>query len=166
MSHNRPQIAGLSTVTTPAAAELINLIGPGLRLHDVTLNGDELSALRRLYGYKVEQPAERPPKPVQKPYLPGCTSRERLVADEAYQRELGQWERWTDPQDMLQGGADRNMSRYAAQDGLRILAWLARHVEPGEDPLKTVIQMAIDSGWDVPPADVDFADGSSNAMPE
>ncbi len=160
MSHNRPQVAGLSTVTTPASAELITLLGPGLRLHDVTLNGDELSAIRALYGYKVEQPNVRPPKPVQKPYQPDASSYQREVADRAYTNEVEQWERWEDPQDMLQSGADRNLARFAAQDGLRIIAWLARHVEPGEDPLKTVIQMAVDSGWDVNPADVDYAEPS------
>ena len=38
--------------------------------------------------------------------------------------------------------------RLAAIDGLRIVAWLARWLEPGDDPLRAVISLAIQAGWD------------------
>lgn len=63
-------------------------------------------------------------------------------------------------------GADRNMLRYAAHDGLRIMAWLARSAETGEDPLKLVIRMAIDQGFDVDPEDVAYADFGDEPMIE
>jgi len=60
-------------------------------------------------------------------------------------------------QDTLkQAGADRNLFRHAEHDGLRIIAWLAKFVEPGTDPLKTVVQLAIDSGLDVSPTDIEW----------
>ena len=44
---------------------------------------------------------------------------------------------------------DRNILRLAADDGLRILAWVARHVPAGSDPLATVVQVFDDNGIDV-----------------
>lgn len=43
----------------------------------------------------------------------------------------------------------RDLMRAAGHDGLRILAWLAKCVTPGEDPLKLVVRMAQRDGCDV-----------------
>jgi hypothetical protein len=58
----------------------------------------------------------------------------------------------------MQAGADRNMVRHAESDGIRLIAWLAKYVPEGEDPLKTLVQLAVDAGWDVDPSDVTWAD--------
>jgi hypothetical protein len=65
-----------------------------------------------------------------------------------------------------QAGADRNAFRHAEADGLRLLAWLARHVPSGEDPLKTLVRLAADAGCDVDPADVGWADGEQEERPQ
>jgi hypothetical protein len=62
-----------------------------------------------------------------------------------------------DPRALLQAGADRNMIRHAEHDGLRLIAWLARHVPAGEDPLKSLVLAAVDAGWDVSPEDASWA---------
>lgn len=54
-------------------------------------------------------------------------------------------------------GTTRNLLRHAECDGLRMLAWIARFVPKGEDPLRTLIQLAADAGLDVQPEDVDWA---------
>jgi len=59
---------------------------------------------------------------------------------------------------LYQAGADRNMFRTLETDGLRLLGWLARYVEPGQDPLKVLIQFAIEAGVDVDPSDVDYSE--------
>lgn len=59
--------------------------------------------------------------------------------------------------EFMQAGADRNALRRAEADGLRLVAWLARYVPSGEDPLKTLIQVASDAGFDVDPEDFDWA---------
>lgn len=59
---------------------------------------------------------------------------------------------------LLQAGADRNVVRHAECDGLRMLAWIARYVEPNGDPMKTLIQMAVDAGFDVADADAEWAE--------
>ncbi len=81
--------------------------------------------------------------------------------EEAHKRAVARWERWEDPRPLMQAGADRNMARYAEHDGLRLVAWLARHVPEGGDPLKTLIQLAVDAGWDVPPEDIAWAEGDA-----
>lgn len=51
------------------------------------------------------------------------------------------------------------MARYAEHDGLRIVAWLSRYTEPGEDPMKALIRLLMDSGIDIDPSDVTWAVG-------
>lgn len=59
--------------------------------------------------------------------------------------------------ELLQAGADRNMLRHAECDGLRLLAWIAKFVEAGEDPVKVLINMAVEAGYTVDPNDVAYA---------
>lgn len=66
----------------------------------------------------------------------------------------------------MQAGADRNALRQAACDGMRLLAWLAKYVPPGEDPLKTLVQVTARAGFDVSPADIDWADAADDPLDE
>jgi len=59
--------------------------------------------------------------------------------------------------EFTQAGTDRNVMRHAEFDGLRMVAWLAQYVEPGQDPLRTLVQLAVEAGIDVTPEDVDWA---------
>lgn len=156
MSTNRPG-GTFGTVTTPAAKEMIELLGSGYRHENITLTQDEMKHLRHLYGFPLEPSNARPPKPVQKPYPPNALSWDRNILDREYKQEVAAWEKWVDPQGWLQSGSDRNLFRHAAADGLRMVAWLAQYAPKGEDPLKTLIQMAIDSGYDVTPSDVTYS---------
>ena len=52
----------------------------------------------------------------------------------------------------------REAFRYAEHDGLRVLAFLAGFMEPGDDPVKAVVRLAVDAGWDVQPADAQWAE--------
>lgn len=154
------------TTSTPRANYLIELLGDGLRHESVAMTADERKAVQRLYGYYDEPVGVRPPEPVVPPepvfrdfgwdrakYEPAKAEYDRAkAAHEA-------WKRWKDPRAIQQAGADRNMLRYAGADGLRIVAWLARHVEPGQDPLKTIVDLAVSAGWDVDPEDVAWARG-------
>lgn len=36
--------------------------------------------------------------------------------------------------------------------------WLAKYVPPGEDPLRHLVQLAVNAGWDVDPEDVEWAE--------
>ncbi len=160
MNPKRPQTANSakSYVTTPLASTMIALLGPGLRSDGVTLSRDETRSLNKLYGYTPEKPAERPPKPERKPDPKGASIWDRNKADDAHKRDVQAWEEWTDPREyIMQAGANRNMIRHAEHDGFRLVAWLAKYTPAEEDPLKTLIQLAMDAGWDIDPEDVEWA---------
>jgi hypothetical protein len=152
VNRKRPQVAG-SYVTTPLSATMIRLLGIGVLADGVAISRDETLAIAKLYGFKPEPPNERPPKPVREPDPAGTTDWERRELDTKHMAQVAAWEKWKDPRDLYQAGADRNMLRRAEHDGLRLVAWLARHVPAGEDPLKALVQAAIEAGWDVAPED-------------
>lgn len=159
MTRKRPTTGGTynAEVTTPHAAGLMALLGSGAVHRSVALTRDEFKNIHRLYGFKPEGPNVKPPpptRPVEGDYATGYQFREAL---QKYEAALRQHEKWGDPQIFMQAGADRNALRFAEADGLRLLAWLAAHVAPGEDPLKTLVQLAGDAGWDVDPEDVEWA---------
>jgi len=58
---------------------------------------------------------------------------------------------------LLQAAADRAAFRLAQRDGLRIVAWLARESEEGDDPLRAVVRLAAANGWDMPGDDEEWA---------
>lgn len=149
----RPQ----SGSTTPSAETVNTLLGSGIRYEGVVLTREETEHLQKLYGYKEEQPQKRPNRPVE-PKRTDYGHYEYEDAIRLYKRQVKAWEQWEDSSKLMQAGADRNMLRHAAHDGLRIIAWLAKYVEPGQDPLKEIVKMIVDRGYDVEPSDVSWAE--------
>jgi len=86
-----------------------------------------------------------------------ATKREYQEALRQYEENVKKHNRWQDPTDFFQAGADRNLFREATVDGLRLIAWISKYTSPGEDPLKTLIQFAIEANIPVAPEDVDWA---------
>jgi hypothetical protein len=156
----RPTVNGPngSVVTTPSASTLIQLLGSSFVFHGNAFTNDQYAALKRLYGFKKESKGVRPeipPRPNQPegyPFRPNDAYKEEKAAYDAAVN-------WSDDQAYRQAGADRNLTRHMEADGLRLVAWLAKFVLPGEDPLKTLIQLATDAGWDVEPSDEEWAEG-------
>lgn len=142
------------TGTTPRAVATISLTGAGLRGEGVYLTNDEYRAVAKLYGYTPEGPNQRPPEP-ERPSEPERYSNEW----QKYRDALKAWQNWEDPRDYMQAGADRNLARYVDRDGFRLMGWLARYVEPDQDPLQLLIQMAARCGWEVDPEDLAWAGG-------
>lgn len=153
---------GSSTVTTPLSATIIELLGHGLSSGAVTLSRSESRAITELYGYKAEKPTERPPEPIP-PKPPGPSAgpedaRTYRQLKDKYDRAIENWRKWQDPLPLMQAGAARNALRDAQVDGLRLLAWIAKYVEPGRDPLKTLVQFAGEAGMPVCSEDSEWAD--------
>lgn len=141
---------------------MISLLGPGLSSGGVTLTRSEYEAIRELYGYKGEEATKRPTEPTP-PKPPGpsagpedARSYRQLKGD--YDVAMANWRKWEDPLPLMQAGAARNATRHAEADGLRLLAWIAKYVPPGGDPLKTLVQFAVDSGIAVSPEDFHWAE--------
>jgi hypothetical protein len=155
---NRPTTNGNhgNLVTTPHAASMIRLLG-GQRHAGFVMTKDEKHAVDRLYGYKPELANAKPPPPSppkREDYANAWEYNDALRKHEAALTAHAQWE---DPRSLMQSGADINAMRHAEADGLRLLTWLARHLQPGEDPLRAVVQLAVDAGWDVDHEDVAWA---------
>lgn len=149
-------------VTTPLSADIIALLGPDLSSGGVVLTRSESDAIRQLYGYKEEEVTERPPEPIPpKPPDPSAGPEDaktyRQLKDK-YDREMANWRKWEDPLPLMRAGAVRNAIRHAEADGLRLLAWIAKYVPPGGDPLKTLVQCVVDSGFDVSSQDFNWAE--------
>lgn len=161
---------GYYTFTTPKDAELLQLLG-GQSSEDIALTAGQMQAIHKLYGFVPEKPHKKPPAPV-KPTEPteptrpsGAYSPEYAAARRLYDSELRLYEaalerhaNWEDPREFMQRGADRNAIRHARSDGMRMLAWIAGHLQPGDDPVKTLVRLAVDAGWDVDPEDIDWAE--------
>lgn len=160
---------GVAT-TTPDASVMLGFLGRGHTVGGVAFTNSEWCAVKRLYGYVDEKPRDRPLAPVAPnradfsdgypggaDYAEAC--RRHKMAQENHAK-------WTDPKPFFQAGADINAGRHAEHDGLRLIAWLARYVEPGADPLKTLVYMAIEAGVDVDPADVEWARSDEDLAPE
>lgn len=157
----RPSSNG-STTTTPRAGVMLNLLG-GVTAGPIALTGDEFRAIKKLYGFKPEKPHKKPPPPEppkEKDFSKPWEYREAL---QKHELALEAHARWESPQPMMQAGADRNAIRHAEQDGLRLLAWLAKFITAGEDPLKSLVQLACDAGWDVDGDDIAWSETEEEA---
>lgn len=164
---NRPTTNGAhgSLTTTPIAATMIALLG-GIRHGGVALSQDEFKAVQRLYGFVPEGPNAKPPPPAAPQREAFRTAYDYEAAVGRYKDALKAHANWKDPQAFMQAGADVNALRHAEADGLRLLAWLARHLQTGDDPVQVLVQMAIDAGWDVDPSDVTWAQGDDDEQSE
>ena len=159
-----------SYCTTPLSADTMSLLGAGLSHEGVTISSDEKRALDRLYGFVPETPRERPPPPVEpkrEEFPVGFDGNLQFEnARRTHKTRYAAWEKWKDPRPFYQAGANRSVMRHAATDGLRLIAWLAKHLEPGADPLKTLVCLASADGWDVDPQDVEWAQGAEESEEE
>ncbi len=142
---------GRHTIATTPEAHAMSQIIRGHCHGGVTVTDQEYRNLHRLYGYVPEKPNAKPEPP---PPLPPNAD---WKAENAHKNAVDAHARWTDPRPFLQAGADLHAMRHAEADGLRLVAWLARYTEPGEDPLKLLVRMASDAGFDVSPGDYGWA---------
>lgn len=156
MRIKRPVFNG-SIVSTPMVGVLTSLSPSPIRSGSVAFSYDEYKRLMGLYGYKEEEPTARP-EPPQEPKLTGDWSKDRELK-ENYRKAKEFYDKWQDPVALLKAGMETSLVRNAEIDGLRMVAWLSKYTEPGEDPLKLLIQLARDAGLDVSVEDLEFAEG-------
>lgn len=158
---------GGSLCSTPSAATSIALLG-GARFNGVTVSRDEWSALQRLYGFDLD----------------GAAREARAYAEDAHKAALAAHEAtmakrdpWASvlPAPVMEAdatarfavaGGGRNLFRHAEADGLRMVAAVARFLQPGEDPVRFLIAIMIEAGLDVM-EDPDWynGDGSDEDQP-
>ena len=126
-------------ITTPRSSGLLALLGGGLTYDGLALTKDEVRALQKLYGYSTPQKLP-PPKE-------GRDQSQKV-------------------EDFHQAGADRNLIRHANLDGLRLVAWLAKFVDEGKDPLAFLVRVMLDAGYDVDIEDTMWVEGTPDDPPD
>ena len=142
---------GTSLYSTPSSRDMCALLGGGEQYQGVTISRDEQAALGAYYEYDLSRvgPDVSPPSPPPPP--PNDAT---WIERDAYKRALADHERAVarhDPQGQHKfqlAGAQLYMAREASSDGLRVMAWLARFLRPGDDPVQFVAQLAADAGMD------------------
>jgi hypothetical protein len=147
----RPRTEGGSLCSTPSAAVSINLLG-GHRCEGVAISRDQLRALERLYEFDLAGSVEKARAHAQKAH-------DAAIANyEAAKAKCGPWDRPPElPQPLnldaaakLHGGRDiRNLMRHAEADGMRLIAAIARHLSPGDDPVRLLLSLMAQAGFDV-----------------
>jgi hypothetical protein len=141
---------GGSLCSTPSAADSIALLG-GERYESVAFSYDECSALQRLYGVDTAR-AEREARAFAE-----AEHQEAMARHKAAMAKRDPWDRPL-PAPALEAdgtaafavaGAGRNLFRHAEADGLRMVAAMARFLQPGDDPVRALVALMAEAGWDV-----------------
>lgn len=152
---------------TPGNKNEMALLGSGPGHRNFYPTRDQYRALKKVYGVHEETL----PGPLPLPDKPDTSGMSPWQAEEAlknWERRVKDVQKFNTPkerkaaQNFNQAGADRNLFRHMEHDGLRMVAWLAKYLEPGEDPVKLLVLIASDAGFDVPPEDYGWATGEED----
>jgi len=159
----RPTTTAGSLCSTPSAACSVSLLG-GHRYEGVTFSRDEFRALERLYEFDLAGEAERARTHTAKAHA------DAVAQQEAEQAKRDPWSRQPapiPPPDLAgaarwqTGGDSRNLMRHAEADGLRMVAAIARALQPGEDPVRLLLSLMAQAGFDVA-EDPEWCDGDGS----
>lgn len=119
--------------------------------------------MERLYGYDLDGWAKRAAAEATEAHA------EAMAEYEERRRKARGWEaerlrppKPADPEGAAyfqRGGDSMHMLRHAEADGVRMVALIARYVEPGDDPVRLLARLLMDAGYDVH-VDPDWVEGA------
>lgn len=143
---------------TKSDACTIALLGGRSHPTGVTLTRDQWARLGKFYTFDLtpEGPPDSPPAPP-KPPAAGAG----YYAEQEHERAMRDWRQACakhDPQGIHRfelAGAERNLGRYVAADGVRVMALLSGFLEGGQDPVALVAQLLAGAGYDTQGAEFD-----------
>lgn len=163
---------------TPMTATITKLLGHAVRQEGVGFSKTQDKNLRKFYGFSDEEDirvAEQTLADAQAKYKEKLSDWEEANKTAPRTPEYkAAWsdynEKWDpkfgrhrdyavdkpEPPDgisslpWLRAGSTVNVYRWVQRDGLRVMAFLARYLEKGQDPVKLVAQLCIEAGYDVP----------------
>ncbi len=166
---------GVACVDIPETWSMIQLLGYGSRHGSVAFSKDQVDHLSRIYGFddsrdleisqgiQDQQQAdweERTRDWEEALKLPRHTPEYRKIWEKYSQKWMGRTlpyrgdppekPRETSIISFLRAGSSRNLSRWAERDGLRVMAFLSRLLETGEDPVRFVGRLCMEAGYEVP----------------
>jgi len=103
----------------PEAQDTIRILGSGETFEGVTFTRDQIRALEKLYKFNNT--------------ISNYNDNLRAVKVDRFE----------------QAGSSRNLFRYTRSDGFRVMAILAKYLEPGEDPVKFIVRLLSSQGYDI-----------------
>ncbi len=151
---------GGSVCAIPSDASVIQLLG-GEMYEGLTFTTDQMRRLERFYGFDFKKARKEAAAYAQEAYEAQVKAHEEMLADP----EIRDWQKEqarapTPPHPNVgmlnEAGSQRNMFRCVRMDGMRLMAAMSSYLEDGQDPVKLLLQLMIDAGYDVP-SDVDWA---------
>lgn len=143
---------------TKSDACTISLLGGRSHSAGVTLTRDQWARLGKFYSYDLS-PDGPPVPPPAEPKRPAPSS--GWYAEQDYERAVRDWRLACarhDPQGIHKfhlAGAELNLDRFVAADGVRVMALLSGFLEDGQDPVALVAQLLAGAGYDTQGAEFD-----------
>lgn len=141
---------------TKMDAAMIELLG-GQIFEGTQFTSDQVRNLKRVYGFDPKAAAAAADAAVElgrKAYEAKLKEYEERLADRWASRtprrpEFDEERVRRDALRFQESGDDRNLMRLASHDGRRVMAFLARFLEPDEDPVSLIARALSDMGFDV-----------------
>ena len=155
-----------AAVSTPLSWTMIQLLGSGPMWDGVTVTKTQYQHLRKAYEFdnkvtdaqvedlrasrevQATRHAEKMEEWDARPY-PASYEKPPL-APEPFDEQASR--------NFLTAGEDINLGCHMKRDGMRIIAYLSKWLEPGQDPMKLIVMMASDARFDVDFEDTEWAD--------
>lgn len=151
MNPKRPRTHSGGTCVYPSDADLIAMFG-GERIDGVTWTIDQVRALETLYGFNVAASVAEAVAYAEQAHAAEVAARaERNAKRDRWQAQ----EPPVPPVDragianMQRAGDLLSLSRRARVDGLRLIAAIAPHLDPGADPVRLLCRLLADAGYDL-----------------
>jgi len=152
----RPTTQNGSPCATPTDAKVIQLLG-GKSTHGVMFTTDQMQALEEFYGYDFKAASKEAIAHAKERYKSAVSAYEKLMADPDIPDYKKRMRRAPEPVpedgggfgEFVVAGSERNLFRAVKEDGLRVMAFLGRFLEPGQDPVKLIVQLMSEVGYDV-----------------
>jgi hypothetical protein len=149
----RPTTKDRSVCATPVDAKLIQLLG-GSRQDGVVFTTDQVRALETLYGFNFKEAAEGATAYAEERHQKAVEDHEAFMADPDVSAWAKRDRKAPKPpsqsiSEFIVAGSERNMFRAVKEDGMRAIALFSKFLEPGQDPVKLLVQLMDQAGWDV-----------------
>ncbi len=150
----RPSTPPGDICVTPIDATMVQLLG-GQTFDGVTFTTDQIRALERFYGFDFKQAGDEAEAHAQEAHEAALEAHQAFMDDpDVIYWKKEEKEPPTAPdvksiRNFIVAGSYRNMMRAVKEDGLRVMGFLARFLEKGQDPVKLLVQLMSESGFDV-----------------
>lgn len=151
--YDRPTTESGNTCATPMDATMIALLG-GKRVEGVAFSVDQYRALERHYGYDMKKAREGAVAYAEEADKRELEAHEAFMADPDIPSRDKRGKRAPKPSltsvdQFMVAGAERNMFRAVQEDGMRVMAFIAKYLETGQDPVKMLAQLMLEAGFDM-----------------